>query len=107
MHDPISFKPFSEHSHIVALATTGNVYLAESLKNMGGRDAIDDSPFKKYVPPWFLKSLALTRCRSDVITLQNPHAPMEPPKAIPPSKSKNAVIKPPIAAMTKSSVSAC
>jgi peptidyl-prolyl cis-trans isomerase-like 2 len=47
MHDPVSFKPFSEHSHIVALATTGNVYLAESVKNMGFRDAIDDSPFKK------------------------------------------------------------
>lgn len=49
IHDPVSFKPFSEHSHIVALATTGNVYLAESVKNMGGRDAIDDSPFKKLV----------------------------------------------------------
>jgi peptidyl-prolyl cis-trans isomerase-like 2 len=47
MHDPVSFKPFSEHSHIVTLATTGNVYTAESIKNMGGRDAIDDSPFKK------------------------------------------------------------
>ena len=54
MHDPVSFKPFSAHSHIVALATTGNVYLAESIKNMGGRDAIDDSPFKKSVSPLFL-----------------------------------------------------
>ncbi|KAG6862412.1 hypothetical protein C0995_011852 [Termitomyces sp. Mi166 len=57
IHDPISFKPFSEHSHIVAIATTGNVYLAESIK--GGRDLVSDVPFKKD--------------RQDVITLQNPH----------------------------------
>lgn len=44
-HDPISFKPFSEHSHIVAIATTGNVYLAESTK--GGKDLLDDVKFKK------------------------------------------------------------
>ncbi|KAH9486632.1 Peptidyl-prolyl cis-trans isomerase-like 2 [Psilocybe cubensis] len=55
IHDPISFKPFSEHSHIVAIATTGNVFLAESIK--GGRDLVEDVPFKK----------------GDVITLQNPH----------------------------------
>lgn len=45
-HDPISFKPFNEHSHIVAIATTGNVYLAESIK--GGKDLLDDVKFKKY-----------------------------------------------------------
>jgi len=56
IHDPISFKPFSEHSHIVAIATTGNVYLAESVK--GGKDLLTDASFKK----------------GDVITLQNPHA---------------------------------
>ncbi|EJD03832.1 peptidylprolyl isomerase-like protein 2 [Fomitiporia mediterranea MF3/22] len=56
IHDPISFKPFSEHSHIVAIATTGNVYLAESIK--GGKDLLSDTSFKK----------------EDVITLQNPHA---------------------------------
>ncbi|PIL31651.1 hypothetical protein GSI_06353 [Ganoderma sinense ZZ0214-1] len=55
VHDPISFKPFSEHSHIVAIATTGNVFLAESIK--GGRDLVADVKFKK----------------EDVITLQNPH----------------------------------
>ncbi|PPQ67056.1 hypothetical protein CVT25_005657 [Psilocybe cyanescens] len=55
IHDPISFKPFSEHSHIVAIATTGNVFLAESVK--GGKDLVEDAPFKK----------------GDVITLQNPH----------------------------------
>ncbi|KAF8634419.1 hypothetical protein AX15_000870 [Amanita polypyramis BW_CC] len=55
IHDPISFKPFSEHSHIVAVTTTGNVYLAESVR--GGRDLLADIPTKK----------------SDIITLQNPH----------------------------------
>lgn len=45
IHDPISFKPFSEHSHIVAIATTGNVFLAESIK--GGKDLIEDVSFKK------------------------------------------------------------
>ncbi|KAG5647623.1 hypothetical protein DXG03_008976 [Asterophora parasitica] len=57
IHDPISFKPFSEHSHIVAIATTGNVFLAESIK--GGIDLVSDIPYKKR--------------RQDVITLQNPH----------------------------------
>lgn len=47
MHDPISFKPFSEHSHIVCIATTGNVYLAESIK--GGKDLLNDISFRKYV----------------------------------------------------------
>ena len=47
IHDPISFKPFSEHSHIVAIATTGNVFLAESIK--GGRDLVADVKFKKCV----------------------------------------------------------
>lgn len=45
IHDPISFKPFSEHSHIVAIATTGNVFLAESIK--GNKDLLTDTPFKK------------------------------------------------------------
>jgi peptidyl-prolyl cis-trans isomerase-like 2 len=45
IHDPISFKPFNEHSHIVAIATTGNVFLAESIKD--GKDLINDVAFKK------------------------------------------------------------
>lgn len=45
LHDPISFKPFSEHSHIVAIASTGNVFLAESIK--GNRDLVADVKFKK------------------------------------------------------------
>ncbi|CAA7259947.1 unnamed protein product [Cyclocybe aegerita] len=66
IHDPISFKPFSEHSHIVAIATTGNVFLAESIK--GGKDLVADVPFKK----------------TEVITLQNPHG-------LPPASIPNAV----------------
>lgn len=56
IHDPISFKSFNEHSHIVAIATTGNVFLAESIK--GGQDLVNGIAFKK----------------QDVVTLQNPHA---------------------------------
>ena len=54
IHDPISFKPFSEHSNIVAIATTGNVFLAESVK--GGVDLVADVKFKKcagFPPPSF------------------------------------------------------
>ena len=47
IHDPISFKSFSEHSHIVAIATTGNVFLAESIK--GGQDLVNGIAFKKYI----------------------------------------------------------
>lgn len=45
IYDPISFKPFSEHSHIIAISTTGNVFLAESIK--GGRDLVADVQFEK------------------------------------------------------------
>jgi peptidyl-prolyl cis-trans isomerase-like protein 2 len=47
IHDPISFKPFNEHSHIVAISVTGNVFLAQSIA--GGRDLVNDVPFKKYL----------------------------------------------------------
>ncbi|CAE7203310.1 unnamed protein product [Rhizoctonia solani] len=56
--DPITMKPLSEHSHIVAISTTGNVFLADSVsKFAGGRDLVADVAFKK----------------DDVITLQDPH----------------------------------
>ena len=72
-HDPISFKPFSEHSHIVAIATTGNVYLAESIE--GGNDLLDDVKFKRYAHEHFEHAPPTNtlRPREDVITLQNPH----------------------------------
>ncbi|KAJ3721520.1 cyclophilin-like domain-containing protein [Lentinula raphanica] len=78
IHDPISFKPFSEHSHIVAIATTGNVFLAESIK--GGKDLVDDVSFKK----------------QDVITLQNPHGL---PSASVPSKNVASSVQPTKAAV--------
>ncbi|KAJ2919248.1 hypothetical protein MD484_g1125, partial [Candolleomyces efflorescens] len=71
IHDPISFKPFSEHSHIVAIASTGNVFLAESIK--GNKDLVADIPFKK----------------EDVITLQNPHG--LPPASVPTSKAEGNI----------------
>lgn len=75
IHDPISFKPFSEHSHIVAIATTGNVFLAESIK--GGRDLVNDVPYKK----------------QDVITLQNPHGFPQASVAIAAASSSNIPTK--------------
>ncbi|KAF9474094.1 cyclophilin-like protein [Pholiota conissans] len=74
IYDPISFKPFSEHSHIVAIATTGNVFLADSVK--GGKDLVNDVSFKK----------------SDVITLQNPHG--LPPTSVPAPSSVAKVVEP-------------
>ncbi|KAG8883682.1 Peptidyl-prolyl cis-trans isomerase cyp8 [Tulasnella sp. 332] len=63
LHDPISFKTLSEHSHIVVIRTTGNVFLAESVgKLAGGRDLVSDVPFTK----------------EDIITLQNPYAAPTP-----------------------------
>jgi peptidyl-prolyl cis-trans isomerase-like protein 2 len=73
IHDPISFKPFSEHSHIVAIATTGNVFLAESIK--GNVDLVSDKPFKK----------------QDVITLQNPHG--LPPASVASTKTAQPEVK--------------
>ena len=85
-HDPISFKPFSEHSHIVAIATTGNVYLAESIK--GGKDLLDDVKFKKYAhePAVHVSLTDRFHPREDVITLQNPHG--MPPASIPSTSTK-------------------
>lgn len=51
LNDPVTFKVFSEHSHIVAIATTGNVFLAESVKQFSasGKDLVSDVDFKKSV----------------------------------------------------------
>ncbi|KIK07418.1 hypothetical protein K443DRAFT_2292 [Laccaria amethystina LaAM-08-1] len=89
IHDPISFKPFNEHSHIVAIATTGNVFLAESIK--GGKDLVNDVAFKK----------------EDVITLQNLHG--LPPASVPSvtaSKLPQSVNKSECAKPSSSAVSA-
>lgn len=49
LNDPVTFKVFSEHSHIVAIATTGNVFLYESVKQFSasGKDLVSDVDFKK------------------------------------------------------------
>ena len=62
-HCPITFKVFNEHTHIVAIKTTGNVYSYDALKTLviepkNWRDLLTDEPIS----------------RSDFITLQDPHA---------------------------------
>lgn len=60
-HCPALFKPFTKNSHIVALATTGNVFSWEAIeqlniKTKNWKDLINDSPFQ----------------RKDIITIQDP-----------------------------------
>jgi len=60
-HCPALFKPFSKNSHIVAVATTGNVYCWEAIdqlniKTKNWKDLVDDTPF----------------LRKDIITIQDP-----------------------------------
>ncbi|KAG9043744.1 Peptidyl-prolyl cis-trans isomerase cyp8 [Tulasnella sp. UAMH 9824] len=87
LHDPVSFKTFSEHSHIVAIKTTGNVFLADSVgKLAGGRDLVSDVPFTK----------------ADIITLQNPHAAPTPAPPVP----KTTATTQPVASSSSSKVSA-
>ncbi|KAE8229906.1 hypothetical protein CF326_g5106, partial [Tilletia indica] len=59
--DPVSFKVFNEHTHIVAIKTTGNVYAWETVDRLNIkakhlRDLITDTPFT----------------RADIIHLQDP-----------------------------------
>lgn len=61
-HCPVLFRNFSKTSHIVAIATTGNVYSMEAveqlnIKTKNWKDLITDEPFE----------------RKDIITLQNPN----------------------------------
>jgi peptidyl-prolyl cis-trans isomerase-like protein 2 len=51
LNDPVTFKVFSEHSHIVTIATTGNVFLADSVKLFAasGKDPVSETDFRKYV----------------------------------------------------------
>lgn len=51
LNDPVTFKVFSEHSHLVAIATTGNVFLADTVKQFAasGKDLVSDTDFKKSV----------------------------------------------------------
>ena len=61
-HCPITFKTFTDNSHIVAIKNTGNVYdyatLEElNIKSKNWKDLLTDEPFT----------------RKDIITLQDPH----------------------------------
>lgn len=60
-HDPITHKPFTEHTHLVALAPTGNVYAMSTLDRLAIRpklwtDLLTGEPFT----------------RKDIIVLQDP-----------------------------------
>lgn len=61
-HCPSLFKPFTKNSHIVAVATTGNVFSYEAveqlnIKTKNWKDLVDDTPFT----------------RQDIITIQDPN----------------------------------
>ncbi|RXK37207.1 peptidyl-prolyl cis-trans isomerase-like 2 [Tremella mesenterica] len=61
MHDPITYKVFSPHVHIVFLKNTGNVFDMASLQLLAikpktWRDLVNDEPFE----------------RKDIITIQDP-----------------------------------
>ncbi|KAI4460673.1 peptidyl-prolyl cis-trans isomerase-related [Holotrichia oblita] len=63
IHCPVLFKNLTKHSHIAAIATTGNVYSMEAIeqlniKNKNWKDLINDAPFE----------------RKDVIVLQDPNS---------------------------------
>ncbi|KOO24722.1 ubiquitin-protein pub49 [Chrysochromulina tobinii] len=58
---PVLFKPFTQHTHIVAIKTTGNVYCYDAVKQMNLktndlRDLLDQMPFT----------------RADVLHIQDP-----------------------------------
>lgn len=58
---PALFRPFTKNSHIVAIATTGNVYCNEAveqlnIKTKNWKDLVNDQPFT----------------RKDIITIQDP-----------------------------------
>ena len=62
--DPISFREFTDHSHLVAIRPSGNVYLYDTVQQLNVkaklmRDLVSDEPFQK----------------DDIIKLQDPHDP--------------------------------
>lgn len=60
-HDPVTFKIFNEHTHLVAIRPSGNVYARETIDRLNIKpghwhDLVTDEPFT----------------RKDIITLQDP-----------------------------------
>lgn len=63
-HDPLTFKVFSNHTPIVAIKSSGNVYAKDSVDRLNVKanfwqDLVSNEPFT----------------REDIITLQDPHNP--------------------------------
>eukprot|EP01059_Diplonema_ambulator_P024486 TRINITY_DN4050_c0_g1_i2.p1 TRINITY_DN4050_c0_g1~~TRINITY_DN4050_c0_g1_i2.p1 ORF type:complete len:440 (+),score=86.22 TRINITY_DN4050_c0_g1_i2:3-1322(+) len=63
---PMTLKPLTEHSHVVAIKTSGRVYSATAVEEMNVKaknwaDLVDGTPFRK----------------SDIITIQDPKRMME------------------------------
>ncbi|PLW56749.1 hypothetical protein PCANC_01713 [Puccinia coronata f. sp. avenae] len=61
-YDPVTYKVFNEHTHIVAIKTSGNVFSRESIDRLNIKpghwhDLVTDEKFS----------------RADIITLQDPH----------------------------------
>ena len=49
---PVLYKPFTQHTHIVAIKPTGNVYCYDAVKQMNLKtnhlcDLLDDTPFTR------------------------------------------------------------
>ncbi|SOV05481.1 Peptidyl-prolyl cis-trans isomerase-like 2 [Ustilago sp. UG-2017a] len=64
VHDPVSFKEFGSHSHLVAIRQSGNVFLWDTVQRLNikakyMKDLLSDEAFK----------------REDIITLQDPERP--------------------------------
>jgi peptidyl-prolyl cis-trans isomerase-like protein 2 len=62
-HCPITFKVFNQHSHIVAIKSTGNVYSNEAIQTL----ILDAKNFKDLITDQVIT-------RSDFITLQDPNS---------------------------------
>ncbi len=63
-HDPVSMREFGQHSHIVAIRQTGNVFLYDTVLRLNikpkyMRDLVTDQPFTK----------------ADIITVHDPNRP--------------------------------
>lgn len=99
LNDPVTFKVFSEHSHIVAIAATGNVFLADTVKQFAasGKDLVSDQDFTKSVGLFDLVSPLLLKTidRDDLVTLQDPHGLGPPRKPTEPvaSSSKTPIVR--------------
>ncbi|EST08629.1 Cyclophilin-like peptidyl-prolyl cis-trans isomerase domain protein [Kalmanozyma brasiliensis GHG001] len=65
-HDPVSFKEFDQHSHLVAVRQSGNVFLWDTVQRLNVKakymkDLVTDEAFTK----------------ADIITIQDPNRPEE------------------------------